>query len=288
MEVKSNRKKVSKKKIFLALFFVIFVLIAVIWYFRGGIIKVRSAIEVKQLNEHIWLLNDNNVSTGFLVVGKEKAAVIDTMNGKEDVQALVRKITDLPLVVINTHGHNDHIYGNAYFEQVYIHPDDLPLAYESYSYPMYKYIEMRYGLEEVNFLEMKEGDIFELGGVSLEVYKIPGHTAGGVCILDREDRVLFTGDSINRHCWMQLDSGLPMEVFYQNLLSLQDIRDKYDYILHGHTQDFDDASLYEEMLAAVKEVSEGNREGDTQYTYFGGTCMQHPFPSGGGVIVYNP
>ena len=70
-------------------------------------------IKIKKLNGHIYLLDDNGEATGYLVTGKEKAAVIDTMNGIEDVHKAVRTITDLPLVLINTHGHCDHIFGLA-------------------------------------------------------------------------------------------------------------------------------------------------------------------------------
>lgn len=248
----------------------------------------RQPIEVKQLNDHIWLMNDNNESTGFVVVGSERAAVIDTMNGYEDVQKVARTITDLPLIVINTHGHLDHIYGNAYFDEVYIHPEDLNLAWSSYGYYNYRIMETQFDLKPVNFLNTEEEDVFDLGGVSLEVFHVPGHTQGGICLLDREDRVLFTGDTINKHCWMQLDCSIPMEDFYESLENLQGIRSEYDYILHGHTQDFDDASLYENLMAAVKEVIDGVNDKDTLYEYYGGTCMQHPFPTAEGVVVYNP
>lgn len=244
-------------------------------------------VEIKQLNDHIWLMNDNNSATGFVVIGSEKAAVIDTMNGNEDISSVVRKITDLPVIVINTHGHMDHIYGDAYFGEAYLHPDDFALARESYSYSDYWKIKNKFDLQPVEFKEMKEGDIFDLGGISLEVYEIPGHTKGSVCLLDREDRVLFTGDAINRHTWMQLSGCLPMNEFYDNLQKLQVIRGEYDYILHGHTTDFDPASLYEEHMAAVKEVADGLNANDTEYSYWGGICMQHPFPEGEGVIVYN-
>lgn len=247
----------------------------------------ESKVELKKMTNNIWLMNDNNESTGYVVIGNEKAAVIDTMNGNENVQTIAQTITDLPLIVINTHGHNDHIYGNAYFGEAYLHPDDFALAKEQYSYSMYSKKEKKYNLGPVHFAEMKQGDVFDLGGVTLEVYEIPGHTAGSVCLLDREDRILFTGDAINRHCWLQLADSLPMEECYQSLENLQGIRSEYDKILHGHATDFEDASLYEELMAAVAEVRDGVNDGDTTYEYWGGVCMQHPFPEGEGVIVYN-
>jgi glyoxylase-like metal-dependent hydrolase (beta-lactamase superfamily II) len=246
----------------------------------------HKKIEVSQLSDNIWLMNDNGEATGYIVVGNDKAAVIDTMYGKENVQNVVRTVTELPLLVINTHGHLDHVYGNAYFDEVYIHPDDVSLAEESYRYPQYN--KMRKKLKDVTFKTTEEGDSFDLGGITLEVYDIPGHTQGGICILDREDRVLFTGDSINRHCWMQLDSCTSMEDFYLALQRLNIIRTDYDHILHGHAQGFEDASLYEEHMAAVKEVIDGtNTASDEDYEYFGGTCKIH-YSSENMGIVYNP
>lgn len=141
-------------------------------------------------------------------------------------------------------------------------------------------------MKEVHFTDIEEGDCFDLGGVTLVAYCLPGHTPGGMCFLDREDRILFTGDGINRHCWMQLAQSVPIAAFVDNLEALSPIRDYYDFICHGHAAAPEDAALYDALLAAVKELRDGHTAIDTTYEYWGGTCMQHPFPSGNGVIVY--
>lgn len=69
----------------------------------------RGVVDAVKLNEHVWLLNENNEASGYLLVGETQAAVIDTMNGYQDLNKTVRAITKLPLIVINTHGHSDHI-----------------------------------------------------------------------------------------------------------------------------------------------------------------------------------
>lgn len=238
--------------------------------------KKREPIEVSKLSDSIYHMDDNGEATGYIVVGKEKAVVIDTMNGIENSMDIVRSITDLPTFVINTHGHLDHIYGDAYYDEVYIHPDDIALAKENFAYPQYKKLSKKNKFDAVDFKTTKEGDSFDLGGITLKIYDIPGHTQGGICILDVEDRVLFTGDSINRHCWMQLDCRTSMEEFYKNLENLGALKGEYDYILHGHAQGFEDASLYDEHMATVKEVIDGvNADADEDYKYFGGTCKIH-------------
>ena len=62
---------------------------------------MENKIEVKQLSDRIFAMNDLG-ATGYLVLGNEKALMIDTMNGSEDLKAVVRTITDLPVMVVNT------------------------------------------------------------------------------------------------------------------------------------------------------------------------------------------
>ena len=63
----------------------------------------------KQLKPYLYLLDEGHLATGFVVEGEEKVAVIDTMNGFTDIKSFIRKFTDKPIVVINTHGHPDRI-----------------------------------------------------------------------------------------------------------------------------------------------------------------------------------
>lgn len=56
----------------------------------------------------------------YFLVGQEKALLIDTGYGFTDVPAAIRAITDLPLMVVNTHGHIDHMHGNHLYPEVYL------------------------------------------------------------------------------------------------------------------------------------------------------------------------
>jgi len=113
-------------------------------------------IRVQQMNDHVWLMDDNGEATGYLVVGQEKAAVIDTMNGVEDVRAVVRTITGLPLIVINTHGHCDHIFGNLFFPELkgYLHPADFPLAESHLTFPEIRQMMQEQGRPKPEFQPM--------------------------------------------------------------------------------------------------------------------------------------
>ena len=240
---------------------------------------MEKELYIKEMCPGVYLMDEAHEATGYLVIGEEKACVIDTMNGYNDLYQAVRGITDKPVFVINTHGHPDHIFGNVYFNYAYLHPADLPLARMFTENPEYLKILEEKQLKVAEFREVHEGDVFDLGGKHLEVYELPGHTPGGIVLLLREDRILFTGDSINHHLWMQLDGCTPMDVFGKNLDRIMFLEEKADRILHGHADDFDDISLMRCLRKGVEELCCGQTENDASYFYFNDAAeaKQHPF-----------
>jgi glyoxylase-like metal-dependent hydrolase (beta-lactamase superfamily II) len=135
----------------------------------------------------------------------------------------------------------------------------------------------KYGFTMPPFKPISEGDTIDLGGKTLEVYELPGHTQGGIVLLLKEDRILFTGDSINHHLWMMLDGCLPMEDYIKALDRIMFLEDKADYILHGHARDFDDISLIRCLRQGAVEICEGKTSDDGPYEWFGGVARQHHF-----------
>ena len=243
-------------------------------------------IMLSQINPRVYLMDDNHEATGYIVVGQEKALVIDTMIGFENVLDVVRSVTNLPVMVVNTHGHCDHIYGNVYFENAYLHPADLPIANQHMQFPEFVEECQKRGAKMPPFQPIVGGDVIDLGGLHLEVIEIPGHTPGGILLLLREDRILFTGDSINHHLWMQLEESLPMPEFARKLESLMYLTEKADVILHGHARGTDDISLMNKVLIGVKEIVDGKTENDKPYEWFGGVHRKHQFDEDGSVICY--
>ncbi len=238
---------------------------------------MEKELYLKQLKPYLYLMDEAHEATGYIVVGDEKVCVIDTMNGYNDLKKVVRSITDKPIIVVNTHGHPDHIFGNVYFDEAYMNPKDLDLAESFLCDP--KFVEEceKYGATMPPFKPIKGGDVIDLGGKTLEVYDIPGHTMGGILLLLKEDRILFTGDSINHHLWMQLDGCLPMEEFVKELDKVMFLEDKADFILHGHARDYDDISLMRCLRQGAQEICDGKTENDLPYNWFGGVAKQHPF-----------
>lgn len=233
---------------------------------------------IKEIKPGIYLIDEAHEATGYLVIGEEKACVIDTMNGYNDIHKAVRELTDKPLVIVNTHGHPDHIFGNVYFqEEAYLNSKDLELSRMFTNDPEFIRECEQKNVKMPPFRDIHGGDMIDLGGRTLEVYDLPGHTPGGILLLLPQERVLFTGDAINHHLWMQLDGCLCMEDFVQEIDKVLFLEEKADMILHGHAHDYDDISLMRCLRDGAAQIVEGRTQDDKPYEWFDGVDLQHPF-----------
>ena len=238
------------------------------------------------INDHVWLLDDNHAATCYVVAGTKQAAVIDTSLGMNNIRAVAEALTPLPLVCINTHGHGDHMGGNWAFDKAYMNLADLPLAEESINHPEMQAAMKQFGIKFPPFENIEDGQVFDLGGVELEAIHFPGHTAGEIVLLDRKDRILFAGDGMVQHLWLQLEESLPVRTQIESMERLLPLRDQFDTILHGHCQAPCGIELFDTMLAALKDLETGNTENDIDYEWFGQISKAHPYQPDNRRIVY--
>ena len=149
----------------------------------------------------------------FLIIGDEKALLLDTCTGIQNIRRVVDVLTDLPVTVLNSHDHFDHIGGNSYFDEVWCY--NLPSAIQHLTQgptetelfealdstkSIHQYLKF-YGLTIPETIPGKaptgtveDGQVIDLGGRKLEVIHTPGHQPSCIMLLDRENKLLFTGD----------------------------------------------------------------------------------------------
>ena len=148
----------------------------------------------------------------WLILGEERALLFDTGNGIGDIGAVVANLTNLPVSVINSHSHFDHIGGNHQFDRILsvsmpfslarakgfqtdellaeVSPDALCKALPDGLEPG-EHRMRRYAIVD----KLDDGDRIDLGGRTLEVVLIPGHTPDAIALIDREAGFLWSGDS---------------------------------------------------------------------------------------------
>lgn len=203
---------------------------------------------ISEIAPDIYAINEFGLSTMYLVVGKEKALLIDTACGLTDLKSLVSSLTNLPVEVILTHGHVDHVGGMSQFDEVWIHPADVEMAKSVTEEDLKDYVEgigrggaydvYDYSPDMVNrieryprFLSITDRQEFDLGGRKLTAIFISGHTPGGVCVLDREKRIIFSGDCFNQNT---LAVNCSVSHLLQELKKVKALEPAFDQNFNGH------------------------------------------------------
>jgi len=238
--------------------------------------------------EGVWKIDDHGGDNIYLVEGDEKALLIDTGTGVADLAGFVGIPAEKPLLVVNTHGHPDHVGGNFQFREVHAHPLDFPMTrqFSSREYhfetiqrvldetPQFRSLVLRDGLvfDATELLPIEAGTRFDLGNRSLEVIPVPGHTEGSVCLLDAKNKLLFSGDNNNVLVWLFLDASLPLETYLQSLETLDGRRDEFETIFPGHGEPLD-AGFVQEQIACVRNILSGSCV-PTPYDSFAGKASQ--------------
>jgi glyoxylase-like metal-dependent hydrolase (beta-lactamase superfamily II) len=154
--------------------------------------------------------------TSFLIVGSGRALLFDSGLGVVPISGVVRQLTPLPVTVVNSHTHFDHVGGNREFTDVRNLDDPFShasargevgvalreyasatLAGERVCGPLPAGVSSR--VYEVPTwrasAQVRDGEVFDLGDRRLEVLRTPGHTPDSLALLDRANGLLFTGDT---------------------------------------------------------------------------------------------
>ena len=163
----------------------------------------RKIFHVEFIKPNIWRIDDYFMSSCYLVVGQDRALVIDTGIGEGDLLALLQSLTSLPIDLAITHPHPDHMYHADRFAHFYLHQKDIqefpqvyakmnkaPLHFKSLAKMQWRPVDMAHAMP------IEDGTLIDLGGVQLEVVVLSGHTPHHVAYIDYTHQCVFSGDAI--------------------------------------------------------------------------------------------
>ena len=209
----------------------------------------------------------------YLIVGSERALLIDTGTGAVSMKNAVAIVTDLPIIVLNSHSHWDHIGNNQEFEEIAIHRAAAPgLAYR-YSrqeigeffgegallgpLPPGRTVEtIEIGPSTPSRL-LDGGERFELGGRTLTALNTPGHAPGLLSLLDEANGVLFSTDTAYPGPLYAYGDGVDLDIYIQSLTLLADLAPSLRYVHPSHNADAMSPALLPRMRDALSEVAHG-------------------------------
>ena len=221
----------------------------------------------------IYEPHQSEETISYLIVGTKQAVLFDTGMGIGDLRKVVRQLTSRPVVVLNSHSHNDHVGDNWEFPFVFgmdteftrnnakgsieaaqseIAPSeicgDLPAKFDPKTYrtkPWHISIAIHDGFK-VN-----------LGGRTVEVIATPGHTPDAICLFDRANGLLFTGDTYYPAPIWLFRPETDLDAYVASVKKLAALTPEVKTVLGAHNVPIADPSVLAELVTAIENVRAG-------------------------------
>lgn len=177
----------------------------------------ETPFEIVKIDESSYCIENSGVRC-LLFIGTEKSLLVDTGFGNAgSLKAVTDSLTDKPIMLVISHADIDHIGANAEFDEVYMHPAEMS----------------RYS-SDIPPLPLWEGDIIDIGGRKFEVILIPGHTPGSIALLDRDNRIIITGDTVSAGPVFMFGESRSLTAYMLSLKKLLSMSDAFDTIYPSH------------------------------------------------------
>jgi hydroxyacylglutathione hydrolase len=248
------------------------IVIALIWTAGFGLAQADQSanrplppagwFHIVRLDDRTYELSEpkywqQNVS--YLLLGSKRALLFDTGPGLYSIKAAVQKLTHLPVVVIPSHLHFDHVGDLAEFSDVRL-LDTPALRAQAHGG---EFVEppaqfmlksgIRYGVAGW----IKDGESIDLGGRTVTLYSTPGHTPDSVSILDDGGRRLFTGDIINRDVTLLDVPGSDVRAEARSLHRLLTVAPNAQVAYEAHKEVPLTRAELEQLAAGVDAIAAG-------------------------------
>lgn len=181
----------------------------------------NTGIIVTPLGSDVYMLDDMGVSTAYLIIGDNKALVIDSGIGNKNFYNVCKQYAKgRPLGCAVTHAHLDHVGGAKQFPQYYVNGNDKNIEWQSnlllrqafgYAAALPSVSKHGVGLGNISdenddpnsvCVYIDEGWSDDLGGRTVHYYATPGHTGGSGSYYDDKSGFLFVGDMATPTPWL--------------------------------------------------------------------------------------
>ena len=216
----------------------------------------------------------------YLILGEKQALLFDTGMGISDIRKVTAELTHLPIIVLNSHTHNDHVGGNWQFEVVYGMDTDftranakgsrqdaqdelgpgmicgnLPMGFDSKSYATRPWKISRL---------LHDHDKVDLGGRTLEILSTPGHTPDAISLLDRARGLLFSGDTYYPAPIWLFRPETNLDDYVASVKHLAALAPQLKLVLGEHNVPFAQPEVLINLVTAIETVRAGKVQGKPQ------------------------
>jgi len=228
----------------------------------------------------------------YLITGNKRALLFDTGMGISNIRKLAEDLTSLPLRVLNSHTHNDHVGDNWRFssDEIYgmdtaftrssakgsredaqaeITPDQLcaplPPGFDRQAYSTRPFHIGHW---------LHDGDRLDLGNRVLQVIATPGHTPDSIALFDQANGLLFTGDTYYPGPIFLYRPETDLDAYEASMEKLVKLVPRLQLLLPAHNVPVASPADLQRALAAMKEIRSGKAKpvahgGNREYKFDG-------------------
>ena len=209
----------------------------------------------------------------YLLIGTKRALLIDTGLGVDNIKEVVESLTTLPVLVVTTHIHWDHIGGHGLFNNIAVYETEKDWLTGNFPIPLevVKKNLMRepcdfpkeFNIEHYRIFQgqptqvLHDGEILDLGNLQIKVIHTAGHSPGHCCFYELQTKYLYSGDLIYKGC---LNAFYPSTNAYLFMLSVERIKTlDIKRILPAHHQLNIPVALVDEVSRAFNGLYKLNK-----------------------------
>jgi glyoxylase-like metal-dependent hydrolase (beta-lactamase superfamily II) len=209
----------------------------------------------------------------YLILGKQKALLFDTGMGISNIRKTVEELTSLPVSVLNSHTHNDHIGDNWRFSDIYgmdtdftradakgshedaqaeIAPEEicgqLPSGFNAQEYATRPFHISHW---------LHDGDSIDLGARTIKIIATPGHTPDSIALLDEKNGLLFTGDTFYPGPIYLYRPETDLDAYVASVKKLAALAPRLQLLLPAHNVPVADPAYLAKVVDAIQQVRAG-------------------------------
>ncbi|NAS29948.1 MBL fold metallo-hydrolase [Flavobacteriaceae bacterium R38] len=214
----------------------------------------------------------------YLILGEEKALLFDTGMGLSSIATVVKEITNLPVTVINSHTHYDHIGGNYEFNTILARNTSYTqnrakngMNHDVVKHEVSKEAFCAEKLPELDTLNyrirsfvisdfIEDGNLIDLGNRKVKIVSVPGHTPDAIALLDEENGYLWTGDTFYEAPIWLFDDETNLEDYKNSIDRLASLSSKLDKVFPAHNKPIAKPIRLVELVDAFEQVLNGTKK----------------------------
>lgn len=241
---------------------------------------------IEQIDQDTFAISEYNhweETHCYLLCGEKRAVLIDTGLGVSNIKKAVDSLTKLPVMVVTTHVHWDHIGGHQYFKMIAVHEAEkewlstkfpIPLQVvksnlmcKPCEFPLNFQIDRYQIFQGIPQMLLHDGDFIDLGNRKLVVTHTPGHSPGHCCFYEPDRKYLYSGDLIYSGCLDAFYPSTDPQKFWESVRKIQSL--EISRILPGHHQLYIPVAMIGKIEMAFHNLSnEGKlKQGNGVFSY---------------------